>query len=329
LRLVHLGDHASPGDHLPDGGPDRASHLLGPAYRPRSDEGLLIGVDWNGVRRAALRVTALETRPIVPSPDGSRLLIEDQVWTSSGGRLGTVSPGAGKLSPVWAEDSRTLCTIRDPSGVGFGDTPQELDVVTPGSPYRRVAPVGPIGGQQGPQVVGCNLAADVAVVAQAVVDHVGEVRVIRISTGALVGQHVYSMPDSCLPSGPCDASQVVASVTASRDGRFIAEGYRDEHAVIRDAATWRVLGSLPRSVRQFSWDGSRVLAVKANGASILDWRSGRTLVSGLSSNAVLLPHPTDNQLMTGVGLGRTLDLVLLRADGSTMTVAAGVVALPG
>jgi hypothetical protein len=93
-----------------------------------------------------------------------------------------------------------------------------------------------------------------------------EVRVMSLSTGALLYQHQY-------PSG-----QVASSVVASHDGRYLAEQTMSTDAqghqingdtLIRRTSDGNIVARLSgQAVRAFSWDGSRVITMPGLGAPV-------------------------------------------------------------
>jgi hypothetical protein len=285
-----------------------------------NDVGHLHGVDWSGRASGELRLTGpVDTAAVRPSPDGSRLAVGDVVFDSSGHRIGTVGVPTVKEQAMWADDSRHLCGILDPSGSIMTGTGEVLEYLTPGALPRRVTTIGAIGGQQGSSLVACSAAADRAIVAHSVIDHVDEVLVIRLSTGEELARHAYGQPPSCAPSAPlCGAPEEVSSLTASPDGHVVAENYLDGHAVLHDLASWRVLGRLADMVTRFSWDGRRLITVAGTAAqpsgTVREWATGRILLGPVLANS-FLPRPGQPDVMVPV-LGMTGRRMLIHGDGT-------------
>ena len=286
--------------------------------RDESDAGLLHGVDWSGRVSGRLRLSgSVDTAAIRPSPDGSRIAVGDVVFGSSGTRIGTVGVPTAKSQAIWADDSQHLCGLLDPSGNVVDGTREVLEYLTPGAPPRPVTNVGAIGGQQGSSLVACSAVSDQVIVEHAVIDHLDEVLVIRLSTGEVLATHQYGQPPSCAPSTPlCGAAVEVNSLAASPDGHLVAENYLDGHSVLRDLASWRVLGRLPTMITRFSWDGSRVMTVAGTAGqpsgTVRDWATGRTLLGPVVASS-FLARPGQSDVMVP-GLGGTLALV--RRDGT-------------
>ena len=113
--------------------------------------------------------------------------------------------------------------------------------------------------------------------------------------------HQYGRPPSCAPSNPlCGAAVEANSLAASPDGHLVAENYLDGHSVLRDIATWRVLGRLATMVTRFSWDGSRVMTVAGTAGqpsgTVREWATGRALLGPVVASS-LPALPTEPPLI--------------------------------
>jgi hypothetical protein len=176
------------------------------------------------------------------SPDGSRFLIGTTVYDQSGMQLGSLTIDK---AVVWADDSRHLCWMAPPAGfAGDQGGPGRLMTWQPGEAPREVATLGRFSGQSTASVRACSPAADRVVVAQNNVNRVGEVWVVKLSSGAVVMHETY----------PADQ---MMSVVASPSGQFIAESnFTTGSSVVRDTTTGNTMALPGRAVLAFSWDGS-------------------------------------------------------------------------
>jgi hypothetical protein len=201
-----------------------------------------------------------------------------------------------------------------------------------GGPLRRVAQAGQNGGQSGPRIVACSYQNDRAVVVEDVIMWTSEVRVVSLSTGALLYQHQY-------PSG-----QVASSVVASHDGRYLAEQtVSPADTLIRRTSDGAVVARLAgQAVSAFSWDGSRVITMPAIGAAdshelrLVDWQRGRILWRlaepvGIAPDlpyVSTLARPGGTDVVVGIAADSTggspaEQLWLVHADGTVTQVAKG------
>jgi hypothetical protein len=119
------------------------------------------------------------------------------------------------------------------------------------------------------------------VVVEEVIMYTSEVRILTLSTGALIYQHQY-------PSG-----QVASSMVASHDGRYLAEQTMSTDAqghqaygdtLIRRTSDGTVVARLVgQNVAAFSWDGSRVITMPGSNSAnnhevrLVDWQHGQIL----------------------------------------------------
>jgi hypothetical protein len=167
-----------------------------------------------------------------------------------------------------------------------------------------------------------------------------EVRVMSLSTGALLYQHQY-------PSG-----QVASSVVASHDGRYLAEQTMSTDAqghqingdtLIRRTSDGNIVARLSgQAVRAFSWDGSRVITMPGLGAPdthemrLVDWQRGQVLwrqaePAGIAPGyayVYALAKPGGTDVIVGIAADSTgqapVDaLWVIHANGSAAQVAKG------
>jgi hypothetical protein len=302
----------------------------------------MLALDWNGTLVGSL----YSTSHAYQAPDGTRLDLAggfaDQAGTIIGPALNT------KGGPGFADDSRHVCTMRGASGGDFTGpepVPSWLFSGPISGPLHRVAQIGQVGGQSGPEILACSYENDRAVVVENVIMWTSEVRVVSLSTGALLYQHQY-------PSG-----QVASSMVASHDGRYLAEQLMSTDAqghqinpdtLIRRTSDGAVVARLAgQAVRAFSWDGSRVITMPALGAAdshevrLVDWQRARILwrmtePAGLAPGYAyvsVLSRPGGTDLVVGVAADSTGNspveqLWLVHADGAAMQVAKGPI-FPG
>jgi hypothetical protein len=306
-----------------------------PVYR-------LLALDWNGTLVGSL----YKTSGALQAPDGTRLFIgsgyADQAGTLLGPALG-LKGGPGSF----ADDSRHVCAMRNATGGDFGGDGEPSWIFTGpiGGSLHRVAQAGQVGGQSGPRIVACSYQNDRAVVVEDVIMWTSEVRVVSLSTGAVLYQHQY-------PSG-----QVASSVVASHDGRYLAEQTMSTDAqghqingdtLIRRTSDGSIVARLSgQAVRAFSWDGSRVITMPGLGAAdthelrLVDWQRGQILwrqavPAGIAPGYAYvsaLARPGGTDVVVGIAADSTggspaEQLWLVHADGTVTQVAKGPI-FPG
>lgn len=309
----------------------------------------MLALDWNGTLVGSLYATS----PASQAADGTRIVLGSGYADQAGTVL---APSLGlKGGPGFADDSRHVCTMRDANGAEFGagggvePYPSWLFAGPIGGPLYRIGQAGQVGGQSGPEIAACSYEADRAVVVEYVVMWTAEVRVLRLSTGALLYQHQYK------------TGEVASSVVASRDGRYLAEQMVSADAqglhqiytdtLIRRTSDGTVVGRLAgQSVRAFSWDGSSVITMPALGSAdshevrLVDWQHGKVLwrlgpTEPAGSNAgdyyvFALPRPGGSDFMVGAavrpgsGYPAVDTLWLVHASGTATAVARGPI-FPG
>jgi hypothetical protein len=297
----------------------------------------MLALDWNGTLVGSL----YSTSHAYQAPDGTRLDVAGGFADQAGTIIGLSLSSKG--GPGFADDSRHVCTMRSASGGDFTGPEPVASWLFSGpisGPLHRVAQIGQVGGQSGPEILACSYQNDRAVVVENVIMWTSEVRVVSLSTGALLYQHQY-------PSG-----QVASSVVASHDGRYIAEQLISTDAqghqispdtVIRRTSDSAVVARLAgQAVRAFSWDGSRVITMPALGAAdshevrLVDWQGARVLwrmtePAGLAPGYAyvsVLSRPGGTDLVVGVAADSTGNspvdqLWLVHADGAAVQVAKG------
>ena len=302
----------------------------------------MLALDWNGTLVGSLYTSS----PAFQAPDGTRLDLTGGFADQAGTMIGPALNSKG--GPGFADDSRHVCTMRGASGGDFtGPEPVPSWIFTGpiGGSLHRVAQAGQVGGQSGPRIVACSYQSDRAVVVEDVIMWTSEVRVVSLSTGALLYQHQY-------PDG-----QVASSLVASHDGRYLAEqlmstdvqGHQiDGDTLIRRTSDGAVVGRLSgQSVNAFSWDGSRVITTPAMGSAaahelrLVDWQRGQILwrqvePAGIGpgfAHVYVLARPGGTDVVVGIAADSTGNspveqLWLVHADGAATQVAKGPV-FPG
>lgn len=302
----------------------------------------MLALDWNGALVGSLYTTG----PAFQAPDGTRLYLGTGYADQAGALL--APPFGLKGGPGFADDSRHVCAMRNANGGDFGAVepePSWLFSGPIGGPLHRVAQAGQVGGQSAPRIVACSYQNDRAVVVEEVIAWTSEVRCFQLSTGALVYQHQYK------------SGEVVSSLVASHDGRYLAEQTMSSDAqghqfsgdtLIRRTSDGAVVARLAgQGVVAFSWDGPRVLTVPVYGSvnagevRLVDWERGQILwrlaepagVSPDQAYVSALARPGGTDFMVGVaadGTGRLPvdQLWLVHANGAATPVAKGPI-FPG
>jgi len=299
----------------------------------------MLALDWNGT----LVGTLYTTSPGSQAPDGTRLFL-GAGYTDQAGTLLAAASGT-KGGPGFADDSRHMCTMRNANGGEFtgtaGQEPSWVFAGPLGGPLHRVGQAGSVGGQSGPRIVACSYLNDRAVVEQDGIMSATEVRILALSTGALIYQHQYT------------TGQVASVIVSSRDGRYLAEQTISTDAqghqvfgdtLIRRTSDGTVVARLARqTVAAFSWDGSRVITTPALGVTdshevrLVDWQRGQILwrlakpagiAPGGFASVFTLARPGGTDFVVGVAASSTGDspvdqLWLVHANGTATAVAKG------
>jgi hypothetical protein len=295
--------------------------------------GSLVALDWSGAVVGTLRTTGGANQ----SPDGSRLDVAGLGYVDQTGQP-IAAVRLDKGGPGWSDDSRHFCVMSTASG-GIPTGNGEAGWLYAGpieGPLHRVAQAGQFGGQSGPGIAACSFLSDRAVVVQMVIMGVSEVRVIKLSTGALLYQRRY-------------LNEQTPFVRASHDGQYIAEQTAafDAQGALRHGATLirRVFDGKEvarldnQTVASFSWDGSRVVTMPASGSSganearLVDLKSGSILwrlpgPPGTNGGEAVyaLPRPNGTELVVAIGpqsVAGIESLWLVRADGTARRIAKG------
>src|SRR4029077_14316555 len=193
------------------------------------------------------------------------------VFDAAGDRLGSVV----EASAWWSDDSTHLCVLRSPGGNPSpppASSPTELDLVDPFRATRRVVATlsgldaSTLNGRTvGWTVAACSVESDRAVLAIEDMLGVGVVRVVRISTGAIVS----ALDDPTRGPGCC----AVRDWALNHDAGVAIENLTRGGSRLRDLLTGQ---STP-------WPPG---ASRANRAIALSWTGHRALVSGIGGSAV-------------------------------------------
>jgi hypothetical protein len=261
-----------------------------------------------------------------PSQDGKQILVEGStVVDAAGNVLGTLRLGDPDVrSRIWADDGRHLCLIAGPVNAGPDMGRGSLWLALPGRLGRKVAAVGRLGSSPG--VIACSIAGDRAVVTsdQSWYPPDGNknvitvlVQVVEVSTGRLLYQRDYSQT---VPFRPL-------LVTASPDGRYLAEDGLDGLAAIRDTTTGEVIKSLTAtSVRAFSTDGSQAVVRKqlrtGAEAQLVTWRDEKVLWTMKGEIHWAMGRPGGPDLLIGINgpAGGLPDFYAVSADGKARLI---------
>lgn len=292
--------------------------------------GTITATDWSG-RDAGWIMFRGTLNWIGPqSPDGSRVVVGDEVVSSSGKVLGQFHGG------MWADDNQHLCAVRATDGGRGAATlrrvspnarvrvapPAWLFLYAPGASVKRVVQVGGFSEYGNINVLACSVHSDRVVVQQTFIVHVTDIAVYRLSTGQLL--HRY------LPGIGVD------DVVASHDGRFIAENGAEAYSSrVDQLPANRGVGTVRGAyVSTFSWDGTTVETFGGTSptVTVTDWRTGRILwkkdgyflkIADPAGHAVLL-----EQAHYGTAAGND-QFLIVRADGTELAGGSNWLAAGG
>jgi hypothetical protein len=176
----------------------------------------LQAIDWRGERRGHIDLPGYAVQPrvrppaLMQSPDGERLLINEQVYTSDGHYLFTLPAHNGPVT--WGDDSRSLCVLTSAPVPGDPLVAWNLTVVGPdGAPRPFVSLLGEVPPTDRFTVGACAVSRDVVVASWSVSGVPAFVRVTRMSSNQQLFAQGWGH------SGP------VTAVAFSADGRWAAE----------------------------------------------------------------------------------------------------------
>jgi hypothetical protein len=293
-----------------------------PATGTNPSSGTQVALDWNGQVLGELHGANVVSQ----TPDGSRLFIPGIGITDQAGRL-LAQPPSSKSGVRASDDSRHWCVTQTADGTlpsGNGE-PAWLFAGSIDGALHPVAQFGSFGGQSSPSPIACSFVADRAVLAQFAIRGIIEVRMVSLSSGAVLFDHGYP-------------SQV--SVVASHDGSYLAE-ITDNATLIRRTSDGKVVAQLAsQRVVAFSWDASRVITVPLVSAAgkdeahLVDWLRNQILwrlplEPGAADRATVfaLTQPGGSKMAFSIGhanqYGTTEDLWLIGADGAAKKVVSG------
>jgi len=269
----------------------------------------LEAVDWSGARRGEIDIPGLSLPQdsstglgILQSPDGERLLYGDNVYASNGHLLYTVPPAAlGRM--MWADDSRSLCSVTG-RGTTAAGVANDLVVVGPDGTTRPTEDqLGTTGNDAAYFVEACSVSSDRVVAYVQVSSAATTVRVSQLSSNRTL------LDQSLCPSGSCGYN--LGNISVTPEGRVAAESDQNGQVRLRDLTTGRVRSLAQRGgVIQLSADGTRLLL----GRPSFDFSSRQyplTLVD-VATGRVLWSHSQEGVLGTDVGT---------QPGGSTIAVA--------
>ena len=239
--------------------------------------------------------------------------------TARDGPVLAVTPWPSKVTPAWSLDGTTLC-----AAVPERDTPgaaMRLESFKFEQPVRVVATgFTTYGNNAGYPVLACDTAADRAIVAvfgQGIAP--GQLWIYRLSTGALIRSVSY------------DGNGWVA---ASADATMLAESARGGGLVgawkstIRSADDGATLGTLDGfSVKGFSGDNARVIAMNETTTALIEWKTGRTVWSASGPYGGYLAEPGTQRVAIGIGFvggSDQADVYLVQPDGKAPLLPARI-----
>jgi hypothetical protein len=241
----------------------------------------LEALDWSGAPRGYLDIPgAVLGGPVEPrvmqSPDGQRLLVNDDAYTAQGEHLVHLILDGRRWETLWADDSRHLCTLAssdDATGVSWS----ALVIAADGHVEHTLPLSHTATGDAGWSLEACAVSADrLMAYATADVTTTG-VRVLRISDGATI------LSQNLCTDAQCSTAPNWTAVTP--DARWAAETMPGDRVQLRDLLTGRTT-TLPAGgeVVALSLDASRLIVGHRNGADsatvqLVDVQSGGVLWS--------------------------------------------------
>ena len=251
---------------------------------PGSDT-MLQALDWTGHVRGTLRLPQPHAQgdSLTPSPDGQRIIEgsgnDAPIVTAQGAVVGTTPDS----SDTWADDGRHLCGVTAHEDGPSGSS-ERVVFRAVGGPARTVTTMRWGTGNGGAALVACSVSRDLLVVSVSLGDdsagHVVEIKVVRLSTGAVI-RDVHPPAPDWSGNEPRATPGSLQMVTASTDGSLLAlEPYTGDPVIadsppvqIVDTVSGRVLGHAPGPVWGFSGDDALV----SSQPGLVDWRTGRTV----------------------------------------------------
>jgi hypothetical protein len=280
--------------------------------QPSSGAVRLEAVDWSGARRGHLDLTGIGAMPaqaggnlgVVQSPDGERLLVLNQVYSSDGRFLYDL-PQNPAGAPTWGDDSRTICLVTRPTAAGVNAT--DLVVLDGSGARRPVESVLGTGSDESHIVKACAVSTDRVVDYVQIGLDVTKVQVRKLSSNQVLLDQ--TLPPCASPSTGCGPTPDNLSVSAN--GRVAAESDRGGLVRVRDLTTGAVRTLSRRGgVLQISADGTRLLLGRPNfvyGGPVYPL----TLID-VSTGRVLWTHAESGVLSSDAGA---------QPGGSTIAVA--------
>lgn len=284
---------------------------------------VLRATDWSGRVLGRLALSC-GTCGVLPSPDGQRLLIGDQLTADAALGMDRVFSSTGRLissvdgyEAQWADDGRHLCTTRARGGV------EDLRVIDTNTGRSRVAASFPVAQLAGPNgaaaLLGCDVSADRALIAFTS-GGLRALMAVRLSTGVPLYTHLEP------PVGgrcACD----ITTVAVSGDGTLGVENLASGAVRPIDVATG---GELPvtRSwygrgpVIGLSWNGA--LAVTPIG--VYTFPAGQTLWQA-PLPAYMLPvasRPASDDVLLSVWESSSVNgrPIVVHLDGSAVHLSS-------
>jgi hypothetical protein len=207
------------------------------------------------------------------NPDGSLFVAFPYFYDRSGRVVATLKggpysdPGVGEyFVGTWADDDHHYCQVQPRFG-GAAAVTGTLQLTTPSGAPRDVVHIGSQAASENTLTVGaCSVLADRAVLVQHTPtsgsggNTIDQYWVVQLSSG-----HVLWTRDL--------RGAGVASVIASRDGRYVAE-VPTSGATTIFGPSGSVVGHVSGLVEAFSWDGSLAVVVSSGGARVVRWNDG-------------------------------------------------------
>ncbi len=328
-RLAHRAP--APANPRADYGPPPAGVPLIYVHDP-AHATWLIGYDWSGQPRGTVKpnLPAGSLGRIEMSPDGQQF----QAIYGGKGDTGTYLDRLGQplsdgtpagIGGMWADDNRHVCLV------ALDQAAYTWTLVTqlPGEAKRSVAVIARDQGigQTGIRLASCSFGNDQAIAVRTSIAWPSELWVIRLSDGKVLAHHTFQ--------------RNLASVLASRDGKYIAEnsdrssGQGATSTIIRRVSDWQQVVALDPTINvmAYSSDDSLVLAstgVDLNTApahlAVIRWQNGSRIwtYGGTKADLRVIADPNGGGFALGLGELNVdiplYDVLIVHGDGTEAAI---------
>jgi hypothetical protein len=267
------------------------------------DQNRVIAYGWDGGRRGELIISSDEPYGLIPSQDGTMVLLAyaDAHVVSGGENIRRVDAG------MWAGDNEHLCVFLNELG-GHGGvrerqtsentfegqaTAATLFLENTSGERKPVIAHGAFDFHGGPELLACDAEADRAVIAQSFIAHLSDLKVVRLSDGQVLYQDAN------------DDYRGVGGMLASRDGTALAEGCTSNYGlcgrfIVRNIPSGEQIADIRKvgGIVTFSDDNTRVITVQyLNGSNefgvyrVIELATSRVVWFGVLSPGRVLTRP--------------------------------------